>query len=168
MAGEGQFTGGAEDADLDAVAELGGGVAREDEGGFLECGFAGEGEHFGVGETAGVGEDDELVAGQALGGEDVDLDVREAAIRESGVVGGGGVVGQRSDCCGGGDTAYKGASGEFHWAADCITEGRESGKLENRNWKIGNSSGGERSKSPPSERRGWGTRPLLSHGLCRT
>ncbi len=85
MAGEGKFAGGTEDADLDAVAALGGGVAGEDEGGFLESGFTGEGEHFGVGKAAGVGEDDELVAGEAMGCEDVDLDVREAAsLRQQG------------------------------------------------------------------------------------
>src|ERR1700742_3983662 len=80
MAGKGHLVGGIEDADLDAVAALGGGVAREDEGGFLESCFAGEREHFVVGEAAGVGEDDELVALQAVGCEDVDLSVGEAAI----------------------------------------------------------------------------------------
>lgn len=105
MAGEGKFAGGTEDADLDTVAALGCGVAREDEGGFLESGFTGEGEHFSVGEAAGVGEDDELVAGEALGGEDVDLDVGEAAIGGGGVVRGCGVVGEGSGGCGGGDGA---------------------------------------------------------------
>jgi hypothetical protein len=109
MAGERKFASGTEDADLDAVAAFGGGVAREDEGGFLESGFTGEGEHFGVGEAAGVGEDDELVAGEALGGEDVDLDVGEVASCGGGIGGGvirgRGAVGQGSGCCGGGDGA---------------------------------------------------------------
>ncbi len=114
MACEGQFACGSKDAHLDAVAALGGGVAREDESGFLESGFAGEGEHFGVGEAAGVGEDDELVAGEALGGEDVHLYVGEAAICGGGAGGGCGVLDQCCACGGGGDTADEGASREFH------------------------------------------------------
>lgn len=118
MAGEGEFAGGAEDADMDAVAGKipvafrdGGGVAREDEGGFLEGGFAGEGEHVGVGETSGVGEDDELVAGEAVRGEDVDLDVGEAA---GGIDRGGGVAGDGTGGCGGRDGAEECATSEFH------------------------------------------------------
>lgn len=115
MACEGQLAFGTEDADLDAVAALGCGIAREDESGFLKGGFPGESEHVGVGEAAGVGEDDELVAGEAMGCEDVDLYVREAASGGGWVWRCGGVVGQRCGCCGSGDGAKECASSEFHW-----------------------------------------------------
>ena len=87
MAGEGNFFGGEEDADLHAAFAFDFGGARKDEGGFAEVGLAGDGLHLFGGEAAGVAEDGEGVAFKRSFGEDIDLG------KVVGAVGGAG-------CCG--------------------------------------------------------------------
>ena len=78
MSGEAQLLLGGEDADLNAAFALDGWIARDDEGGLGEIGFASEGLHVLGGEAAAVMEDGEWVAGERLLGEDVEDGVAES------------------------------------------------------------------------------------------
>ena len=62
-----------EDAHLDALLALRGGIARKNESGLREPGFAGQRLHLGVAQAASIVEDRQLISFQRLGGENVVL-----------------------------------------------------------------------------------------------
>ena len=79
MSGEGELFFHGEDAHLDALLAFGGEIAREDECGLRQVGFARQQLHVGRGKAAGVGEHRQLIALQRLLREHIELHVREGA-----------------------------------------------------------------------------------------
>ena len=121
MPAEGIFLFGSKDADLDAFFFFDGRIAREDEGSFLQTGFAGDGLHFVVGEAASVRKDGEGIAFEAARSEDVDL--YEAVFAQSGRFGSGERRETRlSDrgCGGDGSGLKECAAGRFQWKSPFV------------------------------------------------
>src|SRR5208337_3547897 len=69
--GELQFLFDGENAYLDALLALRGGVARQNESGLREPGLAGQRLHLGIAQAASIVEDRQLISFQRLGSEDV-------------------------------------------------------------------------------------------------
>jgi len=73
MSTERDLLSGHENARLNSLLLLDRNVSREDEGGLLQVGFAGQILHFGVAESTRVRENGQRVPLQAMGSKDIDL-----------------------------------------------------------------------------------------------